>query len=58
MAQHQSLIGKLESEIDRSNLPPGTRIICPQCLVTQDLRPGRLNLFTGTDGRVASMRCF
>ncbi|MBL8550832.1 MAG: hypothetical protein JNJ73_12680 [Hyphomonadaceae bacterium] len=58
MAQHQSLIGKRESEIDRAALPPGARIICPQCMVTQDFRPNRLNLFTSTEGRVASMRCF
>jgi hypothetical protein len=58
MAAHQSLIGKLESEIDRSSLPAGARIICPQCMVTQDYSPNRLNLFTNTEGRVASMRCF
>jgi hypothetical protein len=58
MAQHQGLIGKHETEIDRASLPPGARIICPQCMVTQDFRPDRLNLFTSTEGRVASMRCF
>lgn len=52
------LIGTLASDIDQSTLPPRTRIITPDSMVTQDFAPGRLNIFTGTDGRVSSMRCF
>jgi hypothetical protein len=58
LARYRHLLGKHESEIDRADLPPGARIICPQCMVTQDYRPERLNLFTSTEGRVSSMRCF
>jgi hypothetical protein len=57
MARHAHLIGVHENDIDRARLPPGTRIICPTCLVTQDYAPARLNLFTSTEGRISSMRC-
>lgn len=58
MARFQHLIGTPASEIDRSALPPRTRIITPDSMVTQDYSPGRLNILTGTDGRISSMRCF
>jgi hypothetical protein len=58
LARYRHLLGKHESEISPSDLPPRARIICPQCMVTQDYRPDRLNLFTNTEGRVSSMRCF
>jgi hypothetical protein len=58
MANFRHLIGKPAAEIDRASLPPRTRIITPDTMVTQDFNPERLNIMTGTDGRVASMRCF
>lgn len=54
----QHLIGTPADQIDRASLPPRTRIITPDSMVTQDFSPGRLNIFTGTDGRVSSLRCF
>lgn len=48
----------LADQIDRATLPPGARIITPDSMVTQDFSPQRLNIFTGTDGRVSSLRCF
>ncbi len=58
MAAFRHLIGTPASAIDQSTLPPRTRIITPDAMVTQDFAPGRLNIFTGTDGKVSSMRCF
>lgn len=57
-ARFRHLIGTDAAAIDRSTLPPGARIITPDAMVTQDFSPGRLNIFTGTDGKVSSMRCF
>jgi hypothetical protein len=54
---HKHLIGVAETQIDRTKLPAGARVICPTCLVTQDYSENRLNLYTGTDGRVSSLRC-
>jgi hypothetical protein len=58
MANFQHLIGVHMDQIDRATLPPRARIITPDSMVTQDFSAERLNLFTGTDGRVSSMRCF
>ena len=58
MAAFRHLIGTPASAIDRASLPPRTRIITPDSMVTQDFAPGRLNIFTGTDGKVSSLRCF
>ncbi|MGE0594792.1 MAG: I78 family peptidase inhibitor [Hyphomonadaceae bacterium] len=57
-ARFAHLMGTLASEIDRSALPPRARILTPETMVTQDFSPERLNIMTGTDGRVSSMRCF
>lgn len=58
MAAFRHLIGTPASAIDRATLPPRTRIVTPDSMVTQDFAPGRLNIFTGTDGLVSSLRCF
>jgi PBP1b-binding outer membrane lipoprotein LpoB len=58
MARFQHLIGTDASAIDQSTLPPRTRIITPDSMVTQDFSAERLNIFTGTDGKVSSLRCF
>lgn len=52
------LIGTPASDIDQSTLPAGARIITPETMVTQDFVPSRLNIITGTDGRVSSLQCF
>lgn len=58
MARFAHLIGTEASAIDQSTLPPRTRIITPDMMVTQDFSAERLNIITGTDGKVSSMRCF
>jgi hypothetical protein len=52
------LIGTPADQIDRATLPPRTRIITPEMMVTMDFSVERLNIMVGTDGRVGSMRCF
>ena len=58
IAQFRHLIGTDASAIDRSTLPPRTRIITPDMMVTMDFSAERLNIMVGTDGKVGSMRCF
>ena len=58
MARFAHLIGTEASRIDRATLPPRTRIVTPEMMVTQDFWPERLNIMVGTDGLVGSMRCF
>lgn len=58
MARFRHLIGTDASAIDRSTLPPRTRIITPDMAVTMDFSAERLNIMVGTDGKVGSMRCF
>lgn len=57
-ARFIGLIGTPADQIDQSALPPRTRIITPDMMVTQDFVPERLNIIVGTDGRVGSLRCF
>ena len=57
-AAHQALVGTAASAIDLATLPPGTRIVTPETMVTQDFVPTRLNITTGTDGNVASLNCY
>lgn len=54
---YQYLIGQNETDIDRTRLPKTFRIVCAECMVTQDLRPDRLNIHLGTDKKVGSVRC-
>jgi hypothetical protein len=58
IARFRNLVGTQASEIDQSTLPPRTRIITPDMMVTQDFSAQRLNIMVGTDGRVGSLRCF
>lgn len=58
MARFRHLIGARADQIDRSTLPPRTRIITPDMAVTMDFSAERLNIMVGTDGMVGSMRCF
>jgi hypothetical protein len=53
-----ALIGTPASAIDPATLPPRTRIITPDMMVTQDFSPQRLNILVGSDGKVGSLRCF
>jgi hypothetical protein len=57
-SRFQNLIGTLASEIDQATLPAGTRVLTPDAIVTQDFRPDRLNIMSGTDGRVSSLSCY
>lgn len=57
MAAHQSLIGQVGADIDRSTLPSGARVICPDCVVTMDYRAERLNIDLGADGKVTRLHC-
>ncbi len=54
---HEYLVGQREEDIDRSRLPAAFRIVCAECMVTQDFSPNRLNIHLGTDNRVGSVRC-
>ncbi|HYD85951.1 MAG TPA: I78 family peptidase inhibitor [Vitreimonas sp.] len=57
-ARFAHLIGTPAAQIDRSTLPPRTRIITPDMMITQDFSAERLNITVGADGRVGSLRCF
>jgi len=57
-ARFAALIGARADRIDRAGLPPLTRIITPDMMVTQDFSPDRLNIMVGADGVIGSVRCF
>ncbi|MGQ0533801.1 MAG: I78 family peptidase inhibitor [Caulobacteraceae bacterium] len=57
MAAHQSLIGTVGAEIDQTTLPPLTRVICHDCVVTMDYRADRLNIDLAPDGKVVRLHC-
>ncbi|MBI1249950.1 MAG: hypothetical protein GC189_00570 [Alphaproteobacteria bacterium] len=57
MAAFASLIGEPAAEIDRNALPPRSRVITPEMMVTQDYAPRRLNIHVSSEGRVSSLRC-
>ncbi|MFZ2029448.1 MAG: I78 family peptidase inhibitor [Vitreimonas sp.] len=57
-SRFHALIGAPASAIDRSTLPPRTRIISPGMMVTQDFAPERLNIRVAPDGKVAAIQCF
>jgi len=57
MAAYQHLMGRPESEIDRSKLPERARVIMPGMMVTQDFAPSRLNIRVSPDRTVASIYC-
>lgn len=58
MSRFRHLIGTQADHIDRATLPPRTRVITPDMMVTMDFSAERLNIMVGTDGRVGSLRCF
>jgi hypothetical protein len=57
-SRFRALIGTPASAIDRSTLPPRTRIISPGMMITQDFSPERLNIRVLPDGKVAAIGCF
>lgn len=57
-SRYAHLIGTPADRIDRASLPPRTRVITPDMMVTMDFLAERLNVIVGTDGRVGSLRCF
>lgn len=58
LSRFTHLVGTPADAIDRATLPPATRIITPDMMVTQDFSLTRLNIMVGADGRVGSLRCF
>ena len=58
VAQHTDLIGEPAAQIDRASLPPRTRFIDPDTLVTQDFVTTRLNVMIDAEGVVTELRCF
>ena len=58
MSRFAHLVGQAADQIDHSSLPPRTRVITPDMMVTQDFSAERLNIMVGTEGRVGSLRCF
>ncbi len=57
-SRFRHLIGTRLDAIDPATLPAGARLISPDMMVTQDFRPGRLNVMSGTDGLVSSLACY
>jgi PBP1b-binding outer membrane lipoprotein LpoB len=57
-SRYRPLIGTRLDAIDPAAMPPGARLITPDTMVTQDFRPTRLNVMSGTDGLVSSLACF
>lgn len=57
-SRFRALVGQPIASVDRSALPPRTRIISPGMMVTQDFLPERMNLRVGPDGKVAALECF
>lgn len=57
-SRFRHLIGTRLDAIDRSALPEGARLLTPDAIVTQDFRPDRLNVMSGTDGLVSSLSCY
>lgn len=57
-SRFRHLIGAPADQIDRSMLPPRTRIISPDDMITMDFSAGRLNIRVGADGRVTALECF
>ena len=57
-ARFAHLVGTDAAAIDRSTLPPRTRIIGPNDAVTMDFREDRLNIRTDANGRVTELGCF
>ena len=54
----QGLVGQPQSVLRTMMLPAGSRVIGPGDAVTADFRPDRLNIETGTDGRIAKVGCY
>jgi len=57
-SRFQHLIGTRLDAIDPTTLPEGARLLTPDAIVTQDFRPDRLNVMSGTDGLVSSLACY
>ena len=54
---HQSLVGKPETDLNKSTLSRGTRIIHPDTVVTMDYSAQRLNIHVGKDGKISRVSC-
>ncbi len=57
-AAFREIVGGPAAMIDLGTLAPGTRIIGPETMVSQDFVATRLNIIVGTDGNVGSLACY
>lgn len=53
----QTLIGKDDDVLAAMTLPQGTRFIYPGKPVTEDYRPGRLNIDVSQSGKITGVWC-
>lgn len=57
-AGYSGLIGQPAPAVKAMTFPEGTRIIGPEDAVTDDFRPGRLNIEYGRAGLVEKISCY
>jgi len=53
----QHLVGTPASELDKSTLPQGTRVLYPDSVATMDYRRDRLNVMVDKAGKIESVSC-
>lgn len=56
--KYEGLIGQSAAALDKMTFPAGTRILRPNSPMTMDMRPDRLNIEIGKDGKVRKVSCF
>ena len=52
-----NLIGQERTALERVLIMREVRLIRPGDVITQEVRPARINIEIGTDGRIASLYC-
>ena len=57
-AGYQGLIGQPVAVLKGMTFPIGTRQTGPEDAVTSDLRPDRLNIEYGSNGRIEKISCY
>ena len=53
----QNLVGTPAADLDKSKLPPGTRVLHPNSVATMDYRADRLNILVNKEGKIESVHC-
>jgi hypothetical protein len=51
------LIGRSQTQIQRTTLPTRARVICHDCMATMDFVENRLNVQLDTEGNVSKIFC-